>query len=242
MDYTRMTKGELTTELSNRGIEWSPTDLKHELINKLVEDDKANARQNPNHSTSHQQKSLQQRRQEKEEHQIQRQEYIEEQNGIQRNEQISNFNPGGNSEFDFFNVQVGGYQVPTNQGYVRGKYHSTGMAFLWCLLIGLVTPFVMFLSFFYWPLIRKWLNYVAEFVWAWSISVFKWYVSLYYGFICIVIIISGVGVLFAYMFAGLCLIAIGACGVMYIRSIFYGGKTARRSREYYVENYLYQRN
>lgn len=127
------------------------------------------------------------------------------------------------SGYNLDNINMGPI-VPYNEPWIRGERHSTLMAFWMCLWTSLVSGFVFFAGFFYWPLIRKWVLYSAEFRWGWTLTFTKWYCVILSAFAAVMLCISIVGIPFAILL------------FFSTKSLFKGLTMARISRSVYKEN------
>lgn len=125
---------------------------------------------------------------------------------------------------------LNGGVVVDGQVYVRGYRHDTFIAFLVNVGMSFVTGIIMFVSFFYWPLIRKWLNFTAEYRWGWTITFDKWVSTIFFAFCGVLLCITLTGAI------------VGIPMILFIFSYFKGCNTARASREYYKQNIYLNNN
>lgn len=114
-----------------------------------------------------------------------------------------------------------------DEPYVRGYRHEPGVGFMVWLLTAIAGSFVLFISFFYWPLIRKCSNVVGEYIWAWVWSFNKWLITIGLLFYTLVffLLIPFFGIIF------------GVLSFFYWKSVFKAFTMGRRNREYYINNY-----
>lgn len=125
-----------------------------------------------------------------------------------------------NFTYELSNIRQGGI-VPYDEPWLRGRPHSTIKAFWMCLWTTYVGAIVYFISFFYWPLARKWTLYQSEFRWGWTLTFTKWSTVIGLGIYGIVICFFIVGIPIAILL------------FFYGKSIFKAFTMGRISREVY---------
>lgn len=127
---------------------------------------------------------------------------------------------------------VNGGPVVDGEIYVRGTKHSTFVAFLVVIGSSMIMGLVTFISFFYWPLIRKWFNFLAEYYWGWIITLQKFFAWIG----LIILIIATIGAFMTSMSVGVTMLIVLLLYGGLIWSIIKGLRVARQSRAYYKEN------